>query len=150
MLKNRFAWRRFAIAFAAGCTCFALPAAAADLLSGEWVGSYTCYQGLTALTLTIEPDGAQWKGVFAFGPDKANKTVPHGSYELVVTQNEGGVHMEPGAWIEQPAGYTAVALHGAVSEDLMMLAGEVQFEGCTRFSTARTTPLPALPAPKTK
>lgn len=35
-------------------------ASAADLLSGEWRGSYTCYQGITALTLFIEPDGEQW------------------------------------------------------------------------------------------
>ena len=150
MLENRFTRRGAAMVLTLACASFALPATAADTLSGEWVGSYMCYQGLTALTLTIEPDGEQWTGIFAFGPNKDNKTVPRGSYELVITRSEGGVHMEPGSWIEQPEGYTAVPLDGAVSEDLTMLAGEVQFEGCTRFATARTTPLPALPAPKTK
>ena len=147
MSENYFARRRLATALTIACASLALPATAADLLSGEWVGSYRCYQGLTALTLTIEPDGKQWSGVFAFGPDKDNKTVPHGSYELVITANADGYHMEPGAWITQPEGYTAVALDGDVSEDLTMLAGDVQFDGCTRFATARTTP---LPVPKTK
>jgi hypothetical protein len=150
MLENPYARRRVAIALTLGLTSLALPATAADVLSGEWVGSYTCYQGLTALTLTIEPAGEQWSGIFTFGPNKDNKTVPHGSYELVITPSADGFHMEPGAWIVQPEGYAAVALDGDVSEDLTMLAGNVQFDGCTRFATARTTPLPALSAPKTK
>lgn len=119
-------------------------AAEPDYLSGEWVGSYMCYQGLTALTLTIEPDGEQWSGVFAFGPNKDNKAVPHGSYELIITERDGRFHMQPGAWIEQPEGYVEVALSGSISEDLTMLAGDMDFDGCTRFATERTTPMPVL------
>ncbi|UJW85720.1 hypothetical protein [Devosia sp. SL43] len=132
------------IGLLAGLSSIAMPAWGNDVLSGEWVGSYVCYQGLTALTLTIEPDGQQWSGVFAFGPDKDNKTVPRGAYELVITENDGQLHMEPGAWIEQPEGYVTVALDGAVSEDMRMLAGVVDFDGCTRFATERRTPLPEL------
>lgn len=122
---------------------------AADLLSGEWRGSYTCYQGITALTLFIEPDGERWSGTFAFGPNKDNKTVPSGSYELVITEIDGHFHMEPGNWIKRPEGYVAVALDGSVSDDLMMLSGAMDFDGCTTFETLRTTPLPGL-VPKTK
>jgi hypothetical protein len=150
MLRNRLARPGAAIALAVGCcTSLALPARGSDLLSGEWVGTYTCYQGLTALTLTIEPDGEQWAGIFAFGPDKRNKSVPRGSYELVITQDEAGIHMVPGPWIEQPERYGAVALNGTLSDNLMTLSGDVHFEGCTEFTTTRTTPLPA-PASKTK
>lgn len=139
-----------AIGLAASLASMSVPAMGADLLSGEWVGSYLCQQGLTALTLTIEPDGARWSGIFAFGPNKDNKAVPNGAYRLVITETEAGFHMEPGAWIEQPAGYTAVALNGAISDDLTMLAGDVAFDGCTRFATERRTPMAAAPASKTK
>src|SRR5215217_5129179 len=139
MARKSRVWRLAVIGLAAG---FVVPATAADILSGEWVGSYVCHQGMTALTLTIEPDGALWSGIFAFGPTKDNKAVPHGSYELVITESEGGFHMEPGSWIEQPEGYASVALDGAVSDDMTMLAGDVAFEDCTRFATERRTPMP--------
>ena len=126
------------------------PAAAADLLSGEWEGAYSCYQGLTALTLSIEPDGAQWAGTFTFGPVKGNKAVPHGAYTLTITQDNGNYHMEPGSWIEQPEGYVTVALDGTMSPDLKTLSGAVLFDGCESFQVSRTTPPPAPPPPKGK
>ena len=130
---------------------WAAPAAAApNFLSGEWAGSYTCYQGLTALTLTIERDGDRWSGIFAFGPDKANKGVPRGSYQLNLREIDGRFDMQPGAWMEQPEGYVAVALQGTMSADLHTLSGEVDFEGCETFETRRISPLPAPPPPKTK
>jgi hypothetical protein len=128
----------------------ARPAAAADLLSGEWQGAYSCYQGLTALTLSIEPDGEQWAGRFTFGPVKGNKAVPHGAYALTITQNGDNYHMEPGDWIEQPEGYVTVALDGTMSPDLKTLAGAVLFDGCQSFQVSRTTPLPAPPPAKSK
>ena len=125
------------------------PATAADTLSGEWEGAYSCYQGLTALSLSIQPDGEHWAGTFTFGPVKGNKAVPHGAYALAITQDGGNYHMEPGAWIEQPNGYVTVALDGTMSPDLKTLAGTVLFEGCQSFQVSRTTPLPA-PSPKGK
>ncbi|MEO8685874.1 MAG: hypothetical protein ABI414_13670 [Devosia sp.] len=124
-------------------------ATAADMLSGEWEGAYSCYQGLTALTLSIEPDGEQWAGTFTFGPVKGNKAVPDGAYALTITQEDGNYHMEPGAWIEQPEGYVTVALDGTMSPDLKTLAGTVLFDGCQSFQVSRTTPLP-VPQPKGK
>ena len=126
------------------------PATAADLLSGEWEGAYSCYQGLTALTLSIEPDGEQWTGRFAFGPVKGNKAVPNGAYTLTITQDGGNYHMEPGSWIEQPDGYVTVALDGTMSPDLKTLSGTVLLDGCESFQVSRTTPLPAPPPTKGK
>ena len=117
-------------------------ASAADLLSGQWRGSYTCYQGSTALVLAIEPDGQQWSGMFAFGPPKDNKSVPHGAYQISISESDGIYYVVPGDWIEQPAGYMAVGMRGAISEDLTMFSGEIDFDGCTTFETVRTSPLP--------
>jgi hypothetical protein len=126
------------------------PVAAADFLSGEWTGSYSCYQGATALTLSIEPEGEQWRGTFTFGPLKANKGVPHGAYSLSITRNGEHYDMQPGAWIEQPDGYVTVALDGTMSADLTTLSGAVLFDGCDSFEVTRTSPLPAPPPRKTK
>lgn len=122
--------------------------AAQDELSGVWAGTYTCGQGLTAVTLTIEPDGAQWSGLFSFGPDKANKEVPEGLYELAITDDGGKIGFIGGDWINQPVGYVTVDLHGRMSEDLKTISGRVDFEGCDSFEVSRQTPLP--PAGKTK
>ena len=125
-------------------------ASAADLLSGQWRGSYTCYQGSTALVLAIEPDGQQWSGMFAFGPPKDNKSVPHGAYQISITESDGVYSVVPGDWIEQPDGYTVVGVRGAISEDLTTFSGEIDFDGCTTFEAVRTSPLPDLPVGKTK
>jgi hypothetical protein len=133
------------VTVAAASLWWIAPAAAADdLLSGEWVGSYVCNQGLTALTLTIAAGGEQWSGIFAFGPDKANKDVPRGSYELTISERDGRIDLVPGAWIEQPEGYVTVALRGALSDDLTTLSGEVDFEGCESFETRRISAMPVI------
>ena len=128
----------------AGLLCAAPTYAATDLLSGEWVGTYTCGQGLTAVTLIIEPDGEQWSGVFSFGPDKHNKDVPEGLYELDITQDGSDIRFMAGDWVTQPAGYVTVDLHGRMSDDLTVIAGSVDFEGCDTFEVSRRTPLPPL------
>lgn len=122
--------------------------AAQDLLRGVWVGTYTCGQGLTALALIIQPDGEQWSGLFSFGPDKANKDVPKGIYELTITDDGGEISFIAGDWVTQPPGYVTVDLHGRMSEDLTAIVGSVDFEGCDTFEVTRQTPLP--PQGKTK
>jgi hypothetical protein len=117
--------------------------AATDLLRGVWVGFYTCNQGLTAVTLTVQPDGEQWSGLFSFGPDKANKDVPEGQYELTIADDAGEISFIAGDWIAQPAGYVTVDLRGRMSADLTTIAGQVDFEGCDWFAVTRQTPLPA-------
>lgn len=116
--------------------------AAQDLLRGVWDGTYTCNQGLTAVTLIIEPDGEHWSGLFSFGPDKRNKDVPEGLYELDVTDDGGEISFIGGDWVTQPEGYVIVDLHGRMSDDLTVISGQVDFEGCDSFEVTRRTPLP--------
>lgn len=117
-------------------------AAATDVLSGVWDGTYVCGQGLTAVTLIIEPDGAQWSGLFSFGPDKRNKNVPEGLYELAITDNGGDISFIGGDWITQPEGYVTVDLHGRMSDDLMTIAGQVDLDNCDSFEVTRRSVLP--------
>jgi hypothetical protein len=121
-----------------------------DMLSGIWTGTYTCAQGLTAMTLSIDSDGESWQGVFDFGPLKGNKTVPHGAYQVTVEQHADGYTFAPGEWIERPEGYYPVTLHGQLSPDQMQLSGSVEFDGCSTFETQRLGPLPVTDAGKTK
>lgn len=128
----------------AGLLCARPAYAATDLLRGVWDGTYTCGQGLTAVTLIIEPDGEQWSGLFSFGPDKANKDVPEGLYELTITDNGGEISFIGGDWVTQPTGYVTVDLHGRMSDDRTAIVGSVDFEGCDTFEVTRRTPLPPL------
>jgi hypothetical protein len=118
------------------------PAAATDLLRGIWDGTYTCGQGLTAMTLIIEPDGAHWSGLFSFGPNKQNKDVPEGLYKLAITDDDGNISFVAGDWITQPDGYVTVDMHGRMSDDLTTITGQVDFETCDSFAVTRRTPLP--------
>ena len=94
------------------------------------------------MTLIIEPDGAQWSGLFSFGPDKRNKNVPEGLYELAITENGGDISFIGGDWITQPEGYVTVDLHGRMSDDLMTIAGQVDLENCDSFEVTRRSVLP--------
>ncbi len=118
--------------------------AAPDLLRGVWDGTYTCNQGLTAVTLIVEPDGEQWSGLFSFGPDKRNKDVPEGLYELTITDQSGDISFIGGDWVTQPEGYVTVDLHGRMSDDMTTISGQVDFDGCQSFEVTRRTPLPPL------
>ncbi|QQR35486.1 hypothetical protein JI749_14170 [Devosia oryziradicis] len=121
-----------------------LPASAADLLTGDWHGSYICYQGLTRLALVIMPDGDRWTGRFMFGPHESNPNVPFGSYDITVTETAGVYTIMPGDWVDQPDGYAAVGGSGTLSADMMTLSGKVNFDGCGGFEVTRLTPPPAI------
>jgi hypothetical protein len=125
-----------------GFGCASTPGWAADILSGDWSGSYTCYQGITQLALVIMPDGEQWSGRFMFGPHKVNKDVPFGSYNITVTEEDGVYTMHPGAWIDRPDGYVAIGGSGTMSADLTTLSGTLDFDGCETFEATRQTPVP--------
>lgn len=144
-MANRTEMTRAAGLSLALCLAMASGSARAnDLLSGEWKGAYSCYQGLTALTLSIHPHGERWGGTFFFGPVKGNKGVPQGAYSVTVTQDGDHFHFEPSGWIQEPPNYAMVGLDGTMSSNLDTLSGAVLFEGCQSFQVSRTTPLPAL------
>jgi len=97
-----------------------------------WVGTYTCSQGDTDLTLAItRVDGMHVYGVFKF---RHAASGAKGSYDLDGTfdPTTSGLTLLPGEWIEHPKGYTSVGMIGTVSNDVY--SGTIDFSGCSAFS----------------
>lgn len=111
-------------------------------LSGNWIGTYTCLQGLTKLDLAITQDSATAIGaVFNFFADPTNPTVPSGSFAMVGTFNEAtsAVSLKATHWINQPSGYRTVDLSGTLSKDRKTISGQVVVsQGCSTFVVQRS------------
>ena len=145
MIAAAHAWVRpavIAFALAAG-----LPApspataqtAADAALIGTWRGTYTCFQGLTALELVVERAVTGFNARFVFSAHPSNPGVPSGSFRMTasVDAKSGRIAFEPREWIDQPEGYVMVGLDGAVARGGRTLSGRVIAEGCTEFSLTR-------------
>ena len=112
------------------------PAAAAEY----WEGAYTCYQGETALTLSLDPapDGTT-TALFHFYEAPANPGVPEGCFTMSGTLNRdtGAFDLQAGRWLLQPWNYVSVDLHGTLKGDGAALQGIVAGPGCTTFVLRR-------------
>jgi hypothetical protein len=111
---------------------------------GTWKGTYTCGQGLTALSLTIgEAPGGN--GVltaeFVFSPHPSNPAAESGSFSMRGSYNAGLLELFATQWINQPAGYETVDLRATVdpSGQPTKIEGTVQdsTKSCTTFSVDR-------------
>lgn len=125
----------------AGCTEFTAERTdTAPWYAGTWEGQYGCTQGLTGLTLTIEPgEGGNVTAVFEFYAVEENPDVPSGSYRMAGTYADGRLQLEGVEWIEQPPGYVMV---GYVSNtdlgiDPNRIFGTVEGSGCNIFEMRR-------------
>lgn len=121
------------------------PGAAERSVLGAWVGTYTCAQGLTGLTLTIaEATPTSARAVFHFYADPRNPRVPTGCFTM-----DG--HYDPGSnrlrlngqdWLLRPGGYQVVSFDGSVDAEGRRFEGTVAgkrapLAGCTTFQLAR-------------
>lgn len=119
-------------------------------LTGNWQGTYTCAQGKTGLTLTIDrQDGSTFSGVFQFYPVRENITVPEGCFTVSGRLRSGGALDIIGAkWIKRPDGYITVDLHGRVGQGGTNMSGTVETPGygklCSRFDLIRATTKPSI------
>jgi len=134
----------------------ALEASSADARTvlGEWVGTYTCAQGLTGLTLTIaEATPTSARALFHFYADPSNPRVPtgcftmHGDYD----PSAGRLRLTGQDWLLRPGGYQVVSFDGIVDAEGKHFEGTVSgrnapLRGCTTFELART----ASPAPQSE
>jgi outer membrane protein OmpA-like peptidoglycan-associated protein len=116
---------------------------------GEWVGTYTCGQGLTGLTLTIaEATPASATAVFHFYADPSNPKVPEGCFRMSGSYDPGGgqLKFKGGDWLLRPSGYRVVSFEGSVDAEGRRFEGLVKGPpGCTTFDLARQ-PSPREPA----
>lgn len=132
-------------ALAAVLAALALPAAAQDHpLDGTWEGAYTCGQGKTGLTLTLDstPEG-QVSGTFAFWPRGDNPGAARGSFTIEggITP-DGALSLRGVRWLVQPSGYGMVNLEGRAYRDPAggpdTLMGQVTgLAGCTEWAARK-------------
>lgn len=104
---------------------------------GQWSGSYTCAQGATGATLSIDSlKGDQFKGTFHFYPTSKNPDVPDGKYEVSGEYDRDGqrILINPGKWIERPKNYYNTIMIGSFDPSNRSFSAYFQgITGCTSF-----------------
>jgi hypothetical protein len=132
-------WMRQAV-FPAMIRCLVMgvpciQAAAAASTTEVWQGTYSCAQGVTGLTLTMNiGEAGQVQALFEFYGTSQNPSVPHGCFEMSgVLDAAGHLALAPGQWRRQPSNYVTVGLNGELS-DTDGLSGTVTGPGCSRFT----------------
>jgi hypothetical protein len=128
---------------------FILQADSAVSPVGNWHGSYTCAQGLTALDLSITVrDFNHVRALFHFGAMPSNPKVPQGCFAMLGTFEPGTRHIRlaPGDWILQPTDYMTVGLDGYLNGAGTQLTGRVtEVATCTGFSLRHVSSKPTTP-----
>lgn len=120
------------------------PAVPGEEVVGRWQGTYLCTQGWTGLDLTIrigEPQapGKELEATFAFYEIARNPGVPSGRFRMRghFDPDDGHVDFEQDHWLERPARYVMVNLHGKLDPAKETLAGRVSGPGCGDFELRR-------------
>ena len=114
-------WRLLAAVFIAGALLTArdvlcqesTPPSLHDF-AGTWSGTYICAQGVTGLTLFVDPRSGD--AVFSFYPLPENPDVAAGEFTMsghFDAKSEQFV-LVPGSWRERPPGYVMVGLIGQI------------------------------------
>lgn len=104
---------------------------------GAWVGTYTCGQGTTGATLSIEKlKGDQFEGVFSFYPTAKNPYVAKGKYRVFGEYDADSLRIlvNPGKWIERPKDYYSTIMIGSFDPIAGTFSAFFQgIMGCTSF-----------------
>ena len=146
-MRSPHAFHFAAVVLAVSCGFARLAAAQdTDLLKGDWVGSYRCRQGLTAVVVSLTPerDNAV-SGSFTFGNLPGRDNAANGKYLLVGTY-DGASHtlkMRPGGWVRQPKGYSPVGFTATLDPASQRLTGSVAFSGCSTIALQKVAAAPA-------
>jgi hypothetical protein len=110
-------------------------------LTGTWVGTYTCAQGLTGLRLDIQAaPGGSATATFNFYPVPSNPGVPSGEYTMTGKYTASGIDLQTGHWVKQPSGYEMVSLAGGpLTDGGRTLSGNVATSPCTTFTVTKAS-----------
>jgi len=104
---------------------------------GDWVGTYSCAQGATGGTLSVEHiKGDRFDGKFSFYPVGNSLHVPRGSYTVYGEYDASSqrVLINPGKWIQRPSGYYNTIMIGSFDVAASTFSGYFQgITGCTSF-----------------
>jgi len=122
---------------------------------GPWVGTYTCGQGLTGISLTItEAREGVAEALFHFYAVPDNPGVPTGCFLQSGTFDPGTrrITLRGGRWLLQPPNYLTVGFSGQIDRNGAILTGKVIGpRGCTTFRMERrdtSVPIPAACRPQ--
>jgi outer membrane protein OmpA-like peptidoglycan-associated protein len=121
-----------------------------DTVLGEWVGTYTCAQGLTGLTLTIaEATPTRARALFHFYADSRNPRVPSGCFTMdgAYDPASGQLRLEGRDWLLRPNGYYVVHFDGDIDARGERFSGKVRIRNCGTFDLTRA-PSPVELPPK--
>lgn len=103
-------------------------------IAGHWVGTYTCVQGDTGLTLIIDGSG---RTEFQFYPLRTNAAPAIGAFQMQAVNTPAGVlEFRQTRWIDQPENYIMVDLVATDQTDATIV-GNVIAPGCTTFQVRR-------------
>lgn len=118
-----------------------------------WTGFYTCAQGQTGLTLTVEVGaGGAASALFHFyGNGFTTSKALEGCFSMTgrVDRATGHVDLQGEHWLLHPDGYVTVDLHGNIqsldvtgrSDKLNVMTGTVAGPGCSEFFLTRSQTL---------
>ena len=113
-------------------------------LHSEWLGTYSCTQGESAVALTLDAQRTgKLRATFEFGPTVENPHVPVGAYRLEGTIKPGpegtfDVALEPVEWISEPDGYIMVPVRARSSRRWSRLVGRMVHGSCGVIDVRRT------------
>jgi hypothetical protein len=120
-------------------------------LIGGWVGTYTCPQGLTGLTVSINAqEGEAFSGYFHFYPPVANALAREGCYSVRGRiDGQRRITVEAVRWMTQPEGYVTVDLAGRLDSIAQSMTGTVVAPtsigaACTTFELKAQVPAPRI------
>jgi hypothetical protein len=110
-------------------------------LTGTWVGSNTCSQGLTGLRLDVQAaPGGSATATFSFYALPSNPGVPSGEFAMNGTYSASGMKLSPGQWINQPAGYETAGLDARpLTGNGKTLSGIITDSACTTFTAGKAS-----------
>lgn len=115
-------------------------------LNGEWIGTYSCAQGITSLKLTIFARSvSDITAIFSFSAHPSNPSVPSGSFRMIGSYSppssrniSGQLTFNGGEWINRPTGYITVDLQGLVFFPESRIIGNVLTQGCSSFDVRKS------------
>jgi hypothetical protein len=112
--------------------------------AGTWSGTYVCAQGVTGLTLFVDPTSGD--AVFTFYPLPKNPEVASGEFTMsghFDAKSEQFV-LVPESWRERPSGYVMVGLIGQIDAVTRHFVGTVRSTSwlapCRTFDLQRAAP----------
>jgi len=116
------------------------PSEPEPMISGVWVGTYTCSKGMTGVTVDIAQTGNVVIADFSLYPVSANPNVPSGMarYEGDFNSTSRRMSFPRGTWINKPASFwTAFGFHGQFDQKLETFDGRMDHHSCTTINLTR-------------